>query len=844
MKWMWSALLVLIVVACNTKKEQLGFLTAPGVSEQLAQFRSQEYSGVKYNLSFDIPSDKREAVAGEARISWSQTGKQPLVIDFRGNSSQVVSLLLNGAEVDYEVKHEHIYIASSHTRVGDNEVLITFAASNQSLNRRDEFLYTLLVPDRARTLFPCFDQPDLKANYTLSLTIPANWKAVANGMIEHVDSLSHAGKHIVTFKETEPLPTYLFSFVAGQLQQENFTRDGRSITIYHRETDEARKAQCPVIADEVFDALAWLEDFTQIPYPFGKYDLIILPGFQYGGMEHTGATLYNDQRMFLNPQPTLVEQLGRSSLIAHETAHMWFGDFVTMRWFNDVWTKEVFANYFAARMVEPLYPTINHELNFIRGYIPSAYSEDRTQGTTPIQQQLDNLSNAGLVYCNIIYNKSPVMMEMLVQRMGQEAFRKGVQDYLRTYAYGNATWDELIALLGKYSERDVKAFSDVWVKEKGMPVLQAGVENGNLVVAQSDSWDKGLVWPQQLKYRLVEDGLVEDVVIEIDESSPKIKVQLKHQFSSPIILPNIDGRGYGFFKMDAHDVVGAFAYMNTVDDDLLKGSLLITLNENLQNHAVDVDAYLHSLMNYLAHEESDLLYTMALGYVGSGVRFADSDYNWLEQDLWKQVEEAKKPQFRLQAFRQFMNIANSEASIGRMHQIWKNQDKSSGIDLSERDMINLSYQLAVHMPDEADRIVEEQLARITNPDRRDEYLFISPAVSSDKAVRDSVFNTLLMADNRSVEPWASSALSLLNHRLREKEALGYIRAGLGVLEEVQQTGDIFFPTGWLRSLLSGHASVEARQEIESFWEEHPNYPFMLSNKIQQQADHLYRLNAE
>lgn len=843
MKWIWSALLVLTVISCNMNKEQIDRLTTPGVSLELAQFRSVEYSNVKYNLLFDIPSDKKEPVTGEVRVSWSQTGKQPLVIDFRGDSSQVVSLLMNGAEVDYEVNHDHIYIASSHTLVGENEVSITFGASNQSLNRRDEFLYTLLVPDRARTLFPCFDQPDLKANYTLSLAIPTNWKAVSNGKIEHVDSLSHAEKHIVTFKETEPLPTYLFSFVAGKLQQETFTRDGRSIAIYHRETDKARKAQCPVIANEVFDALAWLEDFTQIPYPFAKYDLIILPGFQYGGMEHTGATLYNDQRMFLNEQPALVEQLGRSSLIAHETAHMWFGDYVTMKWFNDVWTKEVFANYFAARMVEPLYPTINHELNFIRGYIPSAYSEDRTLGTTPIQQKLDNLSNAGLVYCNIIYNKSPVMMEMLVQRMGQDAFRKGIQDYLQTYAYSNATWDELIASLSKYSERDVKAFSDVWVKEKGMPVLQAKVKDGNLVVMQSDSWDRGLIWPQQMKYRLVEDGIAQDVVIEIDESSPIATRRLKHKFSSPLILPNIDGRGYGFFKMEAHDVESAFAYMNTVDDDLLKGSLLITLNENLQNHTVDVDAYLHSLMNYLANEESNLLYTMALGYVSSGIRFTNSDYSWLEKELWKQVEEAKKPQFRLQSFRQLLNIANSEASVGKMYQIWKNKDKSGGIDLSERDMINLSFQLAIHLPDEADSIVAEQLTRISNPDRREEYLFISPAVSSDKAVRDSVFNALLLAHNRNVEPWASTALSLLNHRLREKEAVDYIRTGLGVLEEVQQTGDIFFPTGWLRSLLGGHTSVEARQEIEAFWQEHPNYPFMLSNKIRQQADHLYRLNA-
>ena len=116
-------------------------------------------------------------------------------------------------------------------------------------------------------------------------------------------------------------------------------------------------------------------------------------------------------------------------------------------------------------------------------------------------------------------------------------------------------------------QRDVKAFSDVWVKEKGMPVLQAKVKDGNLVVMQSDSWDRGLIWPQQMKYRLVEDGIAQDVVIEIDESSPIATRRLKHKFSSPLILPNIDGRGYGFFKMEAHDVESAFAYMNTVDDD-------------------------------------------------------------------------------------------------------------------------------------------------------------------------------------------------------------------------------------------------------------------------------------
>ncbi len=842
-KKMMMVMMVLALFSCGTGKGQLTELTKLtelGVSHELAQFRSEQYADVKYQLSFDIPLNKQEPVMGDATILWSQAGQQPLVVDFRAEASQVISVWLNGAAVDYELTNEHIYIAALHTGVGRNELKIAFRALDQSLNRRDQFLYTLLVPDRARTLFPCFDQPDLKARYTLSLSIPKSWKAVANGKVAQIDSLAHPHKKMVAFCETEPLPTYLFSFVAGLLQQETFTCDEHTISIYHRETDPERIAQCSEIARQVFYALTWLEDFTQIPYPFAKYDLIVLPGFQYGGMEHTGATLYNDQRMFLNPQPTLVEELGRSSLIAHETAHMWFGDYVTMKWFDDVWTKEVFANYFAAQIVEPLYPTINHQLNFIRRYIPAAYSEDRTLGATPIQQQLHNLSNAGLVYSNIIYNKSPVMMEMLVQRMGQEAFRKGIQHYLRTYSYGNATWDELIELLSQYSVRELKYFSNVWVKEKGMPLVQASVQDGHLVVEQTDSWGRDLVWPQQLQYRLQEDDVFEDITIEIDDSSPIAKTKLNHAFSSPLILPNIDGRGYGFFQMSAHDMKVAFASMDTIADDLLKGSLLITLNENFQNNTVDVATYLHSLMNYLKSEESDLLYSMALGYLEGAVRFANSDYSWLEKEMWQQVEEAHKPQFRLQAFRTFVNLSNSREAVDKLYHIWKNQLKPGGSTLSERDYIGLSYELALHLPHLANAIVEEQLCRIANPDRADEYLFVSPAVSPHQSVRDSLFNALLLADNRSVEPWASLALSLLNHRLRQQESIAYIPTALAVLQEVQQTGDIFFPTVWLRSLLSGHTSEAARHEIDAFWQQHPHFPSMLGSKIRQQADHLYR----
>lgn len=263
----------------------------------------------------------------------------------------------------------------------------------------------------------------MKALFELTLEVPADWVAVSNTAVV-ADSIA-GDRRVISFGRTEPLSTYLFSFVTGKFSYSTYNGKGRTITAYHRETDEARIAQLPVIFEQVVASLDWLEEYTGIAYPFAKYDFVILPGFQYGGMEHTGATLYNDAALFLGAHPTPDEVLSRAQIIAHETAHMWFGDLVTMEWFDDVWTKEVFANYFEARMTEPLFPLVNHRLERLRRVVVSAMSEDRTMGTTPIKQPLGNLNDAGLVYSNIIYDKAPVMLEKLVEIMGEDAFREG-----------------------------------------------------------------------------------------------------------------------------------------------------------------------------------------------------------------------------------------------------------------------------------------------------------------------------------------------------------------------------------------------------------------------------------
>lgn len=831
-----------LLTACGNPAPD-AVLLQPGVSRELAQFRKEHFEGVRYNLFFSIPESREEAVTGTAEITLAVREKQPVIIDFRGEPEQVASVLLNGRKVPYTVKDEHIVIGAKDVANGENRVTVEFTANDQSLNRRDEFLYTLLVPDRARTLFPCFDQPDMKSLFTLSLEVPSSWQAVANGAIEQVDSTSVTGRRRVYFRETEPLSTYLFSFVAGKLTRETYSRDGRDISIYHRETDPKKVAQCPYIASEVFDALEWQEEYTQIPYPFAKYDLIILPGFQFGGMEHTGATLYTDGRMFLNENPTLNERLGRSSLIAHETSHMWFGDFVTMEWFNDVWTKEVFANFYASRMIEPLFPEVNHSLNFMLDYIPAAYSEDRTAGANPVKQQLENMRDAGLMYGNIIYDKSPVILEMLVKKMGKEPFRKGIREYLKTYAYGNATWEGLIGILDTYTDDDLSAWSHVWVNEKGMPEIscEAGKK---LYVEQSDPLGRGLLWEQDLSFLIVHsDGETEEVQATFAKNERLKFVDLKRQAGEgSFVIPNADGKGYGFFRLLEKDTKACLAYLPACKDEVLRGSLLITLYENLLNRTISSESYMEAMLDYLPGENNSLLFSAALGYIGNCQRLYPSDPKKLEQVLWRIVTTAEQPQRRLQAFRQYRSIARSPEAVGRLYALWKDGKAPAGCSLSENDYISLSYGLAIQMPDKADEIVATQQARIINPDRKRQYAFISPSVSPRKEVRDSVFASLLVAGNRRVEPWASAALSNLNCQLRQKEAVGYIRPALEVLQEVQRTGDIFFPRDWVRALLSGHTSPEAKKEVDDFFATHPDYPVLLSNKIRQQADHLYRLH--
>jgi aminopeptidase N len=555
----------------------------PGVSEALARDRAARISDLRYKLSFTVPPNRDEAITGRADVGFTLTGASAaLAIDFnpsRARSLHAVSA--NGRPIDVLEINEHIVIPAGALHEGHNDLRFDFDAGDAPLNRNDDFLYTIFVPARAHEAFPCFDQPDLKARWTLSLDVPAGWETVANGA--ELSRESQNGRTALVFAETEPVSTYLFAFATGKFQIEQGERNGRTFRMFHRETDAGKVARN---RDTIFDlhaaAIAWMEQYTGIPYPFGKFDFLLVPAFQFGGMEHPGAIFYNAAGVLLDESATENQKLERASVIAHETTHMWFGDLVTMKWFSDVWMKEVFANFMAAKIVNPSFPAINHDLRFLMAYYPAAYDVDRTAGSNPVRQPLANLNEAGTLYGAIIYQKAPIVMRQLETLVGADRFRDGLRDYLKRYSFGNASWPDLIELLGRRTSEDLAAWSHAWVDEAGRPAISTHltIEHGGIARLTLTAHDpypgRGLMWNQRLQVALGYDDGVRMIPAHVNGAS--VEVALARHLKAPrFVLANGGGIGYGEMHLDPASRQWLVRKLPSVADPLTRGSAWVTL---------------------------------------------------------------------------------------------------------------------------------------------------------------------------------------------------------------------------------------------------------------------------
>lgn len=844
--YLFYILLLISSLICSCQ-EQPNHLLDPGISKELAEFRKANIENVVYKLEFNIPEDEKQQINARLELKFAYKAEVvDLILDFNAPSDLIKKVSANGKVVEAQIDKEHIVINAQDLNKS-NTINIDFVAGEQSLNRHEEYLYTLFVPERASTCFPLFDQPDIKATYELSLVVPKGWEAITNGPQQGVDEKQDR-KHY-NFKASQNISSYLFAFAAGRFAKIEREVDGRMMTMFHRETDSVKLSNnIEAIFQWHSESLNWLEEYTGIKYPFEKFDFVLLPSFQYGGMEHPGSIFYKSSSLLLGKTSTINQQIGRGRLIAHETAHMWFGDLVTMPWFNDVWLKEVFANFMAAKIVRPKFSEINHELQFLMAHYPSAYEVDRTDGTHPISQNLDNLKNAGSLYGSIIYQKAPIVMQMLERNIGEEAFQKGIREYLSKYQFDNASWDDLIAIMGQNTDKNLEDWNDKWVKSARMPEIRyrMDVEKKKLLRVKlfTNNTNNNKYYPQSLVMGLGKGDTILQVPYQV--ASAFVELKIDSLIDPDYLFTNYSGMGYGYFSMGPSSIDHYLSNINGIESSVLRGALWINMYELVLGSAIAPTKYLESLLKSLAKETEPLI----IEYLNS--RLKEIFWNLLTEDqrvgyaakiegvLFNMAVNAKNDNLKNSFFKTYYAVVSTQAGTGLLYNLWGDNSENE-IDLSEDDFINITYELALRLPDSAQTFIDHQLSRMSNKDRIDKLKFVAPSVSNDEKKRDAFFESLKEPKNRENEDWVLTAVHNLHHPLRQKSALKYIKPSLELLEEIKITGDIFFPKRWLDATFWGHQSEDASDMVRQFLYRHHDYPDDLKNKILQSTHILLRI---
>ncbi|MDO6470532.1 M1 family aminopeptidase [Maribacter sp. 1_MG-2023] len=843
----YASFLVIFLISCANENDNSKQVES-GVSEAMATQRASLISNVHYNLSFDIPKEQEAPIASKLLLEFNLTQLQePVYLDFKEETSKIKSVSINETDVAILHKNEHIVLHEDYLVKGNNTIIIEFDAGELSLNRNEDYLYTLLVPDRARTLFPCFDQPNIKGIYTLNITAPNDWKVLCGSKEVKQTQKGEYTQHI--FSASNQMSTYLFSFVAGKFESVTQKPANMDMTMLYRETDTTK---IKYSLDSIFilhqQSLSFLEKYTAYPFPFQKMDFAAIPGFQYGGMEHVGAIQYRESSLFLDESATANRKLSRAKLIAHETSHMWFGDLVTMNWFNDVWMKEVFANFMADKIMNPAFPDIDHQLAFMITHYPNAYGEDRTLGTNPIRQDLENLNNAGSLYGSIIYNKAPIMMRQLETVLGKEAFQTGIQEYIKAFAFKNAVWGELIDILDKKSTTDMVGWSDVWINNSSRPIFSDATEydsDDNITsfkLSQKAEDKSNHSWPQTFEVLFLYPDKTKTLTINMIDSELVLEgaIGLPRPTS---ILYNSNAEGYGVFPIQEKDL----NIIPTIEDQVARGYAYINVYENMLNGSIAPAAVIKLYSKGLINEKNELLINLNSRYTTSVFwKYLTAEQRLfyqkeISEQVWSKLQEELPASIKKTLYSAYTSIGYTGISLDHLYKIWNKELVINNLKLNDDNFTELAMDLALYGHAESESILKTAEQAISNNDKLNRFTFLLPSLSKDQQTRNDFFESLQQEENRAKESWVANAMNNLNHPLHQKESITYLRASLDLVNQIQKTGDIFFPKRWLSSTIGNYTSPEAYEILQRFLEENPDLNSSLKSKVLQASDNLRRV---
>ena len=332
---------------------------------------------------------------------------------------------------------------------------------------------TQFEPTDARRAFPCWDEPSIKATFGVTLIIASDLTAVSNTLVEQEKKITSALKSL-TFKPTPKMSTYLLAFIVGDLESiETKTKDGTLIRIF---ATRGKIAQGQFALDVSKKLLDYFNEYFQIPYPLEKLDHLAIPDFAAGAMENWGAITYREVALLFDKDKSSPATKQRiTEIVAHEMAHMWFGDLVTMEWWNDLWLNESFASWMAIKAMDHLYPEWEMWTQFIVMDVNAGMGLDGLENSHPIEQEVKDPTEINQLFDAISYSKGASIIRMLEQFIGAEIFQKGLYDYLSNHTYSNAKGVDLWTAMEQASGKPIVSMMNSWIKQSGYPVVDLSI---------------------------------------------------------------------------------------------------------------------------------------------------------------------------------------------------------------------------------------------------------------------------------------------------------------------------------------------------------------------------------
>ncbi|WP_237057304.1 aminopeptidase N [Microbulbifer sediminum] len=709
---------------------------APGLSEAYARVRKQQVAAVDYELSVTLDA-KGESFSGQvvAKTTLNEALDQPLTIDFAGGS--VSAVMVDGQEVPFEYNDYFISIAPEHLQAGTHAITINYqhpySTDGSGLHRFEDpedgrvYMYTDFEPYDANRLFPHFDQPNLKARYTLNVTAPKDWIVISATREKAVKQ--NGERNHWHFPQSAKFSSYIFSLHAGPYRVWEDDADGIPLRLMARQSlaDYVKPEDWFTFTKQSF---AFFQPYFEVDYPFGKYDQVIVPDFNAGAMENVGAVTFNEAYVSRG-EKTEAQRMRLANVIAHEMAHMWFGDLVTMNWWDDLWLNESFATYMANLAVAENSEFKNTWENFYLGTKQWAYWSDQLPTTHAIQLPVQNTDEAFANFDGITYGKGGSILKQLPYYLGKEEFRKGVSNYLKELSYQNSTLDDFMGHLGKAAGRDLDQWQQQWLYQAGLNTIEASFqcEDGkvtSLTLFQAAPQEYPTLREQrtQLGFYNMEDGsMVLSETLPVMYKGEKTEVAAAQGFTCPQILnPNEGDWAFAKVNLDPVSVENMSEHINDIEKPFTRLMLWQSLYDSVYDAKLPLDEYIHFVLANAGTERDINVIRMIARHLGSaytylaqmemdeerrkGLQLAIENFAWQQLQQADAGSDAQKTWFGT-----FTNVAHSEESLANARDLLMGELKVDGLDLDPDKRWDLVYLQNEHLYEDFEQAIQRELEK-------------------------------------------------------------------------------------------------------------------------------------